>query len=339
MARRSRAVADHAQGADLPTHWRDHRGGDDEPPGGDRRGPQLGLPLLLAARRIDDTADDALHGVHRRGPRMARVAAAVDRGRPGAAAHHVRPRWRAPSARERAAMAVRLCRIPSRAGGQRRVRAVPARRLRRGARRNAPRPLLRPVPVGRRVVHATRADGRARGQVGRARQGAVEMRGDPQHYVHSKVMAWAGVDRAVQGVERFGLDGPVDRWRELRDRIHEEICERGYDAERGTFTQYYGSAGLDAATLLLPPGGFLPAHDPRIVGTVKTVGAELMDDGFLRRYDNDATGDGFDSEEGCFIACTIWLADALQLIGRTEESRELLERVLDIRNDVGLLAE
>jgi GH15 family glucan-1,4-alpha-glucosidase len=170
-------------------------------------------------------------------------------------------------------------------------------------------------------------------------RGLWEMRGDDQHYVHSKVMAWVGFDRAVRAVERFGLDGPVDRWRALRDEVHAEVCDKGYDAKRRTFTQSYGSKALDAATLLIPQVGFLPGDDPRVVGTVDAVQKELMDGGFLRRYDNKHTRDGFDSEEGCFLACTIWLADDLHLIGREDEGRQLFEQVLDIRNDVGLLAE
>ena len=169
--------------------------------------------------------------------------------------------------------------------------------------------------------------------------GLWEMRGDPQHHVHSKVMAWAGFDRAVRAVERFGLDGPVDRWRALRDEIHADVCTNGYDEKRNTFTQSYGSKALDAAALLIPQAGFLPGDDPRIVGTVDAVARDLLDDGFLRRYDNAAANDGFDSEEGCFVVCTIWLADSLHLIGREDDAREVFERVLGIRNDVGLLAE
>jgi GH15 family glucan-1,4-alpha-glucosidase len=169
-------------------------------------------------------------------------------------------------------------------------------------------------------------------------QGLWEMRGDPRQFVHSKVMAWVGFDRAVRAVEHFGLDGPVERWRALRDQVHQEVCEKGFDDKRNTFTQSYGSKALDAALLLIPQVGFLPGDDPRIVGTVDALCADLMRDGFLMRYDKHAD-DGFDSEEGTFLACTIWLADDLDLIGRETEAREVFERVLDIRNDVGLLSE
>jgi GH15 family glucan-1,4-alpha-glucosidase len=168
-----------------------------------------------------------------------------------------------------------------------------------------------------------------------------EVRGARRHFVHSKVMAWAGLDRAVQAVERFDLDGPVDRWRQLRQDIHDDVCARGYDADRGTFTQFYGSAGVDAALLLLPRVGFLPPSDPRIVGTVEAVQRDLDRDGVLLRYHPDADGgvDGLTGHENPFLACSFWLADALSLIGRRQEARQLFERLLDLRSDLGLLSE
>lgn len=168
-----------------------------------------------------------------------------------------------------------------------------------------------------------------------------EVRGPRQPFVHSKVLAWAGVDRAVQAVEQFGLEGPVDRWRRLRAEIHEDVCTRGFDAERGSFTQFYGSCGLDAALLLIPRVGFLDWADPRVVGTVEAVQRELTENGFLLRYRPDADGgvDGLPGGEGAFLACSFWLADALTGIGRTAEAEQLFTRLLDLRNDVGLLAE
>ncbi len=172
-------------------------------------------------------------------------------------------------------------------------------------------------------------------------EGLWEMRGGRRHFVHSKVMAWAGLDRAVQAVERFGLDGPVDRWRTLREQIHAQVCDRGFDATRGTFTQFYGSQGLDAALLLLPRVGFLPWQDPRVVATVEAVERELQQDGLLLRYDPDADGgvDGLPGHEGAFIACTFWLVEALHGIGRTGDATALFERLLGLRNDLGLLSE
>jgi GH15 family glucan-1,4-alpha-glucosidase len=170
-------------------------------------------------------------------------------------------------------------------------------------------------------------------------QGIWEMRGEPRHFVHSKVMAWVGFDRAIRGVEEFGLDGPVDRWREIRDRIHAEVCDRGYDSERNTFTQSYGSPALDAALLLIPQVGFLPPDDERVAGTVDAIYRELFRDGFVLRYDNAHADDGFTSDEGAFIACTLWLVDSLHLVGREDDAREVFEQVLAVRNDVGLLAE
>ena len=171
--------------------------------------------------------------------------------------------------------------------------------------------------------------------------GLWEIRGDRRHFVHSKVMAWTGLDRAVRAVRRLGLDGPADRWAAVRDQIHGEVCEKGFDAERGTFTQFYGSKGLDAALLLLPRVGFLPWRDDRIVGTVTAVRRELYRDGLLRRYDPSRDGgiDGLPGDEATFIACTFWLADALHGIGRRREAVKLFERLLDLRNDVGLLSE
>jgi GH15 family glucan-1,4-alpha-glucosidase len=168
-----------------------------------------------------------------------------------------------------------------------------------------------------------------------------EVRGEQRHFVHSKVMAWAGFDRAVRAVEDYGLDGPVRRWRELRDRVHAQVCERGFDPGRGTFTQFYGSKGLDAALLLLPQVGFLPWDDPRVVGTVEAVQRELTRDGFLMRYDPDADGgvDGLPGKEGVFLACTFWLVEGLHGIGREREARDLFERLLGVRNDLGLLSE
>ena len=167
-----------------------------------------------------------------------------------------------------------------------------------------------------------------------------EVRGPRRHFVHSKVMAWAGFDRAVTAVERHGLDGPAGRWRAVRDEIHAEVCAKGFDADRNTFTQSYGSQGLDAALLLIPRVGFLPAGDPRVIGTVEAVQRELCQDGFVLRYRPETEGvDGLPGTEGAFLACSFWLVDALHDIGRRAEAEELFERLLGLRNDVGLLAE
>jgi GH15 family glucan-1,4-alpha-glucosidase len=168
-----------------------------------------------------------------------------------------------------------------------------------------------------------------------------EVRGPRQHFVHSKVLAWVGVDRAVRAVQSAGLEGPVDRWQALAERIHQEVCAKGYDAQRNTFTQFYGSRGLDAALLLVPRLGFLPWDDERVVGTIDAVQRELCQDGFVLRYDPDADGgvDGLPGREGAFLACTFWLADALAGIGRRPQAVTLFERLLSLRNDLGLLSE
>jgi len=171
--------------------------------------------------------------------------------------------------------------------------------------------------------------------------GLWEVRGPQRQFVHSKVMAWVGVDRAIRTVDRLDLEGPVERWRRLAGEIHDEVCEHGYDAHRRTFTQFYGSEGLDAALLLLPRVGFLPWDDERIVGTVEAVRRELSRDGFLLRYDPEADGgtDGLPGSEGAFLACSFWLADALHGIGRAREAEDLFTRLLALRNDVGMLSE
>jgi GH15 family glucan-1,4-alpha-glucosidase len=170
-------------------------------------------------------------------------------------------------------------------------------------------------------------------------EGIWEVRGPRRHFTHSKVMAWVALDRAVKTVEQFGLAGPVGRWRGLRDEIHAEVCREGYDGERKTFTQYYGSSELDASLLRIPLVGFLPPSDPRVAGTVEAVQRELLHDGFVRRYSTSTEVDGLPEGEASFLACTFWLADDLALLGRRREAQRLFERVLDLRNDLGLLSE
>jgi GH15 family glucan-1,4-alpha-glucosidase len=174
-------------------------------------------------------------------------------------------------------------------------------------------------------------------------EGIWEVRGPRRHFVHSKVMAWVAVDRTVKLVESGDVDGPLERWRELRDEIHRDVCEKGYDAERNTFTQSYGSKELDASLLLIPQMGFLPPDDKRVIGTIEAIQRELStSDGFVQRYPTageEAGVDGLQGDEGAFLACSFWLADDLAMIGRVEEARRLFEKLLALRNDLGLLAE
>jgi GH15 family glucan-1,4-alpha-glucosidase len=170
-------------------------------------------------------------------------------------------------------------------------------------------------------------------------EGLWEVRGPRQHFTHSKVMAWVAFDRAVKAVEQFGLNGPAGRWRALAAQIHEEVCQRGFDAQRGCFTQAYGSSLLDASLLMMPLVGFLPPTDPRVAGTVRAIERELVRDGFVLRYRSDEVVDGLPPGEGAFLACTFWLADNYALTGRVDEARALFERLLSLRNDVGLLSE
>jgi GH15 family glucan-1,4-alpha-glucosidase len=169
--------------------------------------------------------------------------------------------------------------------------------------------------------------------------GIWETRGPRRHFTQSKVMAWVVFDRAVRLVEQFDLEGPVDRWREIRDEIHREVCEQGYDPERGTFTQYYGSKELDASVLNIPLVGFLPGTDERVAGTIDAISRELGRDGFVSRYSTAATDDGLSGDEGQFLACSFWLVSALALNGRVDEARALFERLIGLTNDLGLLAE
>ena len=172
-------------------------------------------------------------------------------------------------------------------------------------------------------------------------EGIWEIRGPRRHFTHSKVMAWVALDRAVKAVELAGLEGPLDRWRALRREIHEEVCREGFDAERDAFVQFYGSKHLDASLLLIPLVGFLPATDPRVKATVAAIQRELVVDGLVHRYPPEGSEhvDGLPPGEGAFLACTFWLADNLALMGRADEAREIFERMLELRNDVGLLAE
>jgi GH15 family glucan-1,4-alpha-glucosidase len=172
-------------------------------------------------------------------------------------------------------------------------------------------------------------------------EGIWEVRGPRRHFTHSKVMAWVAFDRGVKALERFGRDGPLARWRDHRDRLHAEVCARGYDPQRRTFTQFYGSRELDASLLMIPLVGFLPPGDARITGTVAAIERELIVDGFVYRYATSQAGevDGLPAGDGAFLPCTFWLADNYLLQGRMEEARRVFERLLSVANDVGLLAE
>jgi len=169
--------------------------------------------------------------------------------------------------------------------------------------------------------------------------GLWEVRGEKQHFTHSKIMAWVAADRMARSVAAFGLPGPAPRWAELREQIHQDVLANGFDAERNTFTQAYGSAALDASLLLIPRVGFLPATDPRVLGTIAATRRELTDGGLVRRYQTGQTNDGVKGSEGLFIACSFWLVDALGAAGQRSAASELFERLLRLRNDVGLLSE
>jgi len=172
-------------------------------------------------------------------------------------------------------------------------------------------------------------------------EGIWEIRGPRRHFTHSKVMAWVALDRAIKAVELMGHEGPVDRWRAVRRELHDEVCREGYNSGRDSFVQFYGADHLDASLLQIPLVGFLPADDPRVKGTVAAIQRELVVDGLVHRYPPQASQsvDGLPPGEGTFLACTFWLADNLALMDRREEAVAIYERLLTLRNDVGLLAE
>ena len=170
-------------------------------------------------------------------------------------------------------------------------------------------------------------------------QGIWEMRGEPQQFTHSKVMAWVAFDRAIKSAEMFGFDGPIDRWRKLRTDIHDLTCEHGFDKERGSFVQYFGAKEVDASLLLVPSVGFLPIDDPRIRGTIAAIERDLLVDGFVLRYRTHTGVDGLEPGEGAFLACSFWLADVYILQGRLADAERLFKRLVSLCNDVGLLSE
>ena len=168
--------------------------------------------------------------------------------------------------------------------------------------------------------------------------GLWEVRGEKQHFPHSKVMAWVAFDRACRSVQQQGLHGPVERWARLRDEIHAEVCREAWDERLGSFTQYYGSGTVDAALLMIPIVGFLPGDDPRVRGTIAAIERDLADDGLLLRYRTEDPVDGLPPGEGTFLPCSFWLVEALVLSGRADDARSLFHRLVDLSNDLGLLA-
>jgi GH15 family glucan-1,4-alpha-glucosidase len=170
-------------------------------------------------------------------------------------------------------------------------------------------------------------------------EGIWEVRGTPQQFTHSKVMAWVAFDRAIKSAETFGLDGPLDEWHTLRDEIFEEVCTKGFNAETGTFVQAYGVKHVDASLLLMPSMGFLPVSDQRVEGTIATIERRLLRDGFVRRYDTQDTDDGLPPGEGAFLACSFWLVDVFIMQNRMADAERMFRRLVALRNDLGLLSE
>jgi GH15 family glucan-1,4-alpha-glucosidase len=169
--------------------------------------------------------------------------------------------------------------------------------------------------------------------------GIWETRGDRQNFTYSKMMAWVAFDRGVRLSEQLGYRAPLDRWRELRDTIHAQVCEKAFNLRRNSFVQAYGSEELDASLLLMPQVGFLPSSDPRVKSTVEAIERELIVDGLVRRYDASRSDDGLPAGEGVFLACSFWMVSSLIGIGRREDARVLFERIIALCNHVGLLSE
>lgn len=169
--------------------------------------------------------------------------------------------------------------------------------------------------------------------------GIWEVRGEPHQFTHSKIMIWVAFDRGVKAIENFNLEGPLEKWKELRETIHQDVCEKGFSAKRNAFVQTYENEALDASLLMIPSVGFLPIEEPRVRSTIEAIQRELTVDGLVRRYDTKESADPDQSEEGAFLLCTFWLAGCLSMMGRHDEAQDLYERLLDLRNDVGLLAE
>src|SRR5213078_4163126 len=170
-------------------------------------------------------------------------------------------------------------------------------------------------------------------------QGIWEVRGPPRQFTFSKIMTWVAFDRGIKSIEEYGLDGPREHWDQVRRKIAAQILDRAYDRERNTFVQYYGARDLDASLLMIPQLGFLPPEDPRVRGTIAAIERELMLDGFVCRYPTRPETDGLPPHEGMFLPCSFWLANSLALIGRRDDAIALFERLLAVRNDLGLLAE
>jgi GH15 family glucan-1,4-alpha-glucosidase len=170
-------------------------------------------------------------------------------------------------------------------------------------------------------------------------EGIWEVRSGSDHFTYSKVMAWVAFDRAVKSAETYRLPGPLAHWRKIRDEIHHDVCKRGFDPEMNSFVRAYGAKELDASLLLIPAIGFLPPDDPRVRGTIEAIEHHLVADGLVLRYDTAVSEDGIEGGEGVFIACSFWLADAYLMLGRRKEAEALFARLLDLRNDVGLLSE
>ena len=279
-------------------------------------------------------------GRDRGGEVLARLAAPGRRRRPRRPADHVRRRRLAPPRRVDRRPAARLRRIAAGPDRQRRSGAAPDRRRRRGDARARGRPRLRTRPQTTTRGACSRCWSTISPRPGRTSDnGLWEIRGPLRDFTHSRVMVWAAFDRAVKAVERHGLPGDVDRWRAPREQVRDEVVTHGYDESRGTFTQHYATTEVDASLLMLPLVGFVDGNDPRMLGTIEAIEQDLMRDGLLLRYRTQTGVDGLSGDEHPFLACSFWLVSAYAGAGRLDDAHALFDRLVALRNDVGLLSE
>ena len=310
------SLADHVEGSDLCADGGHRRRADHLAARATGRAAQLGLPLLLAARRYADAPGADEHGILRRGEGVARLAAPSRRRKPGGYPNHVRgagERWLA----EREVPWLggyensKPVRIGNAAADQLQLDVFgEVMDAAHHARIGGLQDLAAAWEFQRALLAHLETVWRA------PDEGIWEVRSGRHHFTYSKVMAWVAFDRGIKAVEAFGLDGPVDRWRRIRAEIHEEVCRRAFNTDLGSFAQKYDSDLLDASALLIPQVGFLPPDDPRVQGTVEAIERKLLHGGFVLRYDTAATEDGLPPGEGAFLPCSFWLADAYVLIGR-----------------------
>ena len=339
MARCGRALFDRAQGLDVLAHGWNCRGSDNFSTREAWGSAQLGLPVLLGTGRYPHALLDGERRLSGRSARLEGMVIANGRGQPFRSEHRVWIAWRAQAHRTRTDW------LP---GYQESAPVRTGNAAYQQFQLDIFGELINTLFQCRQAGLEPRdgSEGVAlalleflEGAWNKPDEGIWEMRGPRRHFVHSKVMAWVALDRAVRAVDKGWVRADATRWRALRTEIHDQVCQSGFDSGRNCFVQFYGSQHLDASLLMMPLVGFLPADDPRMLGTVKAIEENLTQNDFVGRYTIDPAVDGLPHGEGEFLACSFWLADNYILQGRRKDGERLFERLLSIRNDVGLLSE